>query len=81
MLLDRYFSFNQKIIISLISASIWIYYRTLGCYKMLPRKSYLSIFIIIVWMYLNYYEPLVVPIGLLILYIYSIIYKDNNFKL
>lgn len=78
MILDNYLTFSQKVIIALVSASIWIYFRDVSNYKLLPRKSIISIIIICFWLYLNYYEPLVVPIGLLIMYIYSIINKDKK---
>lgn len=73
MIFDDYLTFEQKIYISLFASSIWIYFRTLGCYAALPRKSILSVFIICLWMYANYYEPLSVPIGLTLMYLYSII--------
>jgi hypothetical protein len=73
MILDEYLSFEQKIYISLIFSALWIYFRTLGCYAALPRKSILPVFIVSFWMYANYYEPLSTPIGLIIMYMYSII--------
>ena len=73
MILDEYLSFEQKIYTFLIFSSLWIYFRTLGCYAALPRKSILSVFIVSFWMYANYYEPLSTPIGLIIMYMYSII--------
>lgn len=78
MILDSYLTFSQKIIIALISASIWIYFRDISNYKLLPRKSIIAIFIVCFWLYLNYYEPLVVPIGLLFMYIYSIVNKNKK---
>ena len=81
MILDNYLTFSQKIIIALVSASIWIYFRDISNYKLLPRKSIISILIICFWLYLNYYEPLIVPIGLLIMYVYSIVNKDKKSNL
>ena len=46
MILDEYLSFEQKIYTFLIFSSLWIYFRTLGCYAALPRKSILSVFIV-----------------------------------
>ena len=73
MLLDNYLTFEQKVYISLIASSIWIYFRTLGCYAALPRKSVISVLLVCCWMYFNYYEPLSAPIGLIIMYLYSIL--------
>lgn len=81
MILDNYLTFSQKIIIALVSASIWTYFRDISNYKLLPRESIISIIIICFWLYLNYYEPLVVPIGLLIMYVYSIVNKDKKSNL
>ena len=81
MILDNYLTFSQKIIIALVSASIWIYFRDISNYKLLPRKSIIFILIICFWLYLNYYEPLVIPIGLLIMYVYSIVNKDKKSNL
>jgi len=52
MLLDNIFTYDQKVIFSLICGGIWIY--------------------------LNYYEPLFLPIGLLILFGYSLYTTKNK---
>ena len=75
MILDKYLTFDNKVIISIISGCIWIYFRNLNSYKLLPRKALLSILLVGIWIYVNYYEPLALPIGLLIMHIYS---KINN---
>ena len=72
MILDKYLSFKFKVILSMMAGSVWIYFRTQECYKLLPRKSILSILFVCTWIYLNYYEPLFLPIGLLTMYIYYI---------
>ena len=71
MILDNYLTFEQKIYISLLFSTVWIYFRDFGCYRLLPRKSILAVFLVCIWMYCNYYEPLSVPIGLVIMYLYS----------
>ena len=38
---------------------------------MIPREHIFPVFFICVWIYLNYYEPLFLPIGLFILVAYS----------
>lgn len=81
MLFDKYLTFEQKIYIAIISGSIWIYFRTLGCYLALPRKSFLSVILVSIWLYANYYEPLSVPIGLAIMVLYSFLFSDKKFKL
>jgi len=81
MLLDKYLSYNTKIIISLITASIWIYFRTAECYALVPRKSLFSVIFITIWMYLNYKDPLFCPIGIIILVLYTKIKNIKNFDL
>ena len=71
MILDKYLTFDQKIYISLVVAAIWIYFRT---------QSLLSVMLVVFWLYANYYEPLVVPIGLLVLYLYSFMETDFELK-
>jgi hypothetical protein len=78
MILDKYLTFEQKIYISLVTCAIWIYFRTDQCYAMIPRKSLFSVLIITIWVYLNYYDPLSAPIGLSILYLYSILAERNK---
>jgi len=73
MLLDNYISKETKIIISCICGAIWIYFRKLENYKLLPNNRIISCILVIIWIYLNYYEPLMLPLGLVIMYIYSII--------
>jgi len=45
---------------------------------MIPRKSLFSVLFVVIWIYINYYEPLVAPIGLAILYLYSKIPQINK---
>jgi len=71
MILDNLLSFDNKVIISVICSGLWIYFRTSECYNLIPRLHIFSIFFVMVWVYLNYYEPLFLPIGLLILILYA----------
>ena len=73
MILDKYLSFNKKVIISVVSAGLWIYFRTAQCYNMIPRLHLFPVIFVMIWAYLNYYEPLFLPIGLLILIGYSFV--------
>ena len=77
MILNNYLTLKQKIYISIFSSIIWIYYRDIGCYALLPRKNIMSIILVSIWMYCNYLEPLSAPIGLIIMYLYSILYKKQ----
>ena len=71
MILDNYLSYQQKIIIAMISGAIWIYFRTFDYYALLKRKQILSVFLVSSWIYVNYYEPLALPIGLMIMTLYA----------
>lgn len=81
MLLDKQLSYHSKVIIAVISGGVWIYFRTAECYSMLPRKNIFSIIFMMTWMYINYYEPLVAPIGILILLGYTKWHGVTNFNL
>lgn len=71
MILDKTISHNHKILISIIIGAIWIYFRTLDNYSLLPRHSIISVILVSSWIYLNYLDPLFLPIGLIIMYLYS----------
>ena len=51
MILDKYLSFDQKVKIAIVAGSIWIYFRTFECYKLLPRKSIISVILVSLWIY------------------------------
>lgn len=78
MILDNYLSYNIKVLIAIICSGFWIYFRTSDCYKMIPRGHIFPVFFVMTWTYLNYYEPLFLPIGLLILMAYSHINKKDQ---
>jgi len=71
MLLDKILTYDQKVIISIICGGLWIYFRTSDCYKLIPRHHIFPIFFVCSWIYLNYYEPLFLPIGLIVLILYA----------
>ena len=77
MFLDKYLSYNNKVIIAIIFAGLWIYFRTAECYAMIPRYSIFASIFVMTWVYLYSYEPLFCPIGLGILILYT---KINNIK-
>lgn len=71
MLLDNIFTYEQKVFFSMICGGFWIYFRTSDCYNLIPRKHIFPVFFVAGWIYLNYYEPLFLPIGLLVLIFFS----------
>jgi hypothetical protein len=80
MILDKVLSYNDKIIISVLIGSIWIYFRSLKHYALLPRKSIISVILVGGWIYLNYIDPLFLPIGLGMMVWYST-FGDNEIHL
>lgn len=81
MILDKYLSYNNKVIISVICAGFWIYFRTSECYAMIPRHSIFASLYVMLWVYLYSYEPLFCPIGILILLFYTNYFNITNFKI
>lgn len=71
MILDSVLSFHTKVCISILSGAVWIYFRTQQCYAMLPNHHILPVLFVSLWIYLNYYEPLFLPLGLVVLWLYS----------
>jgi hypothetical protein len=71
MLLDNYLTFHEKVIIAIFCSGFWIYFRTGDCYNMIPRGHILPVIFVMSWTYLNYYEPLFLPIGLFLLVAYA----------
>ena len=69
--LDR----KSKILISMISGGLWIYYRDFNCYELLKRKKILSVILVILWIYFYEIEPLLLPIGLILLVLFKKKYK------
>jgi len=63
--------YNKKVLFSVLCAGLWIYFRTDQCYTMIPRGHLLPVLFVMVWTYLNYMEPLFLPIGLSILLVYG----------
>jgi len=71
MIFDKYASFDQKVIFSMACAGLWIYFRTEECYSMIPRMHLFPVVLVMLWAYGNYYEPLLLPIGLAVLILYA----------
>ena len=71
MFFDKYLTYNQKVVISIVSSGLWIYFRTTDCYNFIPRLHVFPLLFVMIWVYLNYYEPLFLPAGLLILVLYG----------
>jgi hypothetical protein len=65
--LDR----KNKILISMISGGLWIYYRDFNCYELLKRKKMLSVILVVLWIYFYEIEPLFMPMGLILLVLFK----------
>lgn len=70
MLLDNIATYEQKVFLSMICGGFWIYFRTSDCYNLIPRKHIFPVVFIVGWIYLNYYDPLFLPIGLFLLLLF-----------
>jgi hypothetical protein len=79
MFFDNYLSYHHKIMIAVICSGIWIFFRTSDCYAMIPRNHLFPVFFVMSWTYLNYYEPLMLPLGLLCLLGYTSLHKRHFF--
>lgn len=66
---------NIKMQLAIISGMIWIYFCNYECYRALPNNSVLSTILVGFWIWLNYQDPLFLPLGLIMLYLYSQYYK------
>ena len=73
MLFDKYISNEMKIYIAVLSGALWIYFRTSDCYNMIPRLHIFPVLFVSLWIYLNYKDPLFLPLGLLALILYMYI--------
>jgi hypothetical protein len=82
MILDKFLTYDQKVAISILCGSLWIYFRTSDCYLLIPRLHLFPVVFVGLWIYLNYYEPLFLPIGLaiLLLYAYFVIENETKYK-
>lgn len=80
MFLDNYLSFQKKVYIALFFSGLWVYFRTAKCYEMIPRHEILPVVFVMGWTYLNYYEPLFLPIGLAVLATYPNIFPKKKQK-
>ena len=58
---------NKKYLIVAVLVSLFIYFRKIDYYKLIPRKNLLTALLIGVWTYLSLKEPIIIIIGLLIL--------------
>jgi magnesium-transporting ATPase (P-type) len=81
MIFDDYLSYNNKVIIAVIFAGLWIYNRTAECYAMIPRKSLFAAIFVMIWVYSYSYEPLFCPFGLCMLIFYTKYNNITNYKL
>ena len=73
MILDKYISFQTKVVFAVICSGVWIFFRTSECYTLIPRMHWFPVVFVMLWTYLNYYDPLFLPIGLLLLVAFPMI--------
>lgn len=71
MILDNLLKYEHKVYIAVLCGALWIYFRTAECYSMIPRRHILPVLFVSLWIYLNYLDPLFLPIGLSILILYA----------
>lgn len=71
-----FITYDTKILIAVLAGAIWIYNRDKLCYVMIPRRRILPVVFVSLWIYLNYKDPLFLPIGLLILCAVSTFYRN-----
>ncbi len=71
MLLDNYLTYDRKVLVSVLCGCLWIYFRTDECYTMIPRERVPPVVFVGAWIYLNYKDPLFLPLGLLVLIGYA----------
>ena len=65
------FPYATRAMISCVIAGIFIYIRKLDYYATMPRGNLGTSLLIVIWVYLNYMEPLALPVGLLLLNIFG----------
>lgn len=58
---------NKKYLIVAVLVSLFIYFRKIDYYKLMPRKNIITALLIGVWTYLSLQEPIIIIIGLSIL--------------
>jgi len=58
---------NKKYLIVAVLVSLFIYFRKIDYYKLIPRKNLLTALLIGLWTYLSLKEPIIIIVGLLIL--------------
>lgn len=58
---------NKKYLIVAVLVSLFIYFRKIDYYKLMPRKNIITALLIGLWTYLSLQEPIIIIIGLLVL--------------
>lgn len=71
MFLDKYLKYDTKVFIAVICSGFWIFFRTSECYNLIPRHHLFPVFFVMIWAYCNYYDPLFLPMGLIVLIFYA----------
>lgn len=68
---NTFFPYPQRALVSSIIAGIFIYFRRLDYYATMPRSSVLVSLLVFAWAYLNYMEPIALPLGLILLNLFG----------
>ena len=58
---------NKKYLIVAVLVSLFIYFRKIDYYKLMPRKNIITALLIGLWTYLSLQEPIIIIVGLSIL--------------
>lgn len=64
--------------IAIVSAVVWIYWRDSACYTLLPRRNIPAAIGVGMWVWLFSITPLALPVGLLVLYVYSLRFRKQT---
>jgi hypothetical protein len=73
MILDEWLTYEQKVFLAMMAGGLWIFFRTSDCYQMIPRLHVIPVLFVVGWIYLNYYDPLFLPLGLAVLIAYAVL--------
>lgn len=73
MILDEWLTYDQKVGVAMAAGGLWIFFRTSDCYQMIPRLTLLPVLFVVGWIYLNYYDPLFLPLGLVVLIAFAVL--------
>ena len=64
-------SYQNKVVFSVIFVGLCIFFKPESTGELLPKHSFFAVIFVMIGVTLNYYDPLFLPLFLLLLYIYS----------